>query len=109
VSHLGPRADELAVRYERATAITHLTWAVVIGRVTSAGPKLKYDERANPTCTFGLDVEESGKEGQIRHSYIPVEGLGKLAESVTGRGPTPREIRDQRLRHLTAETLQRDV
>jgi hypothetical protein len=30
----------------------HLNRALVIGRVTSAGPKLKYDERANPTRTF---------------------------------------------------------
>jgi single-stranded DNA-binding protein len=58
----------------------HLNRAVVIGRVTSAGPKLKYDERANPMCTFWLDVEESGKDGQTRHSYIPIEIGGKLAE-----------------------------
>jgi single-stranded DNA-binding protein len=60
----------------------HLTRAVVIGRVTSAGPKLKYDERAPPTCTFWLDVEESGKEGQTRHSYIPVEIIAKHSQSV---------------------------
>jgi single-strand DNA-binding protein len=59
----------------------HLNRATVIGRVTSAGPKLKYDERSNPTCSFWLDVEEAGKDGQTRHSYIPVEIIGKCAES----------------------------
>ena len=50
--------------------------------MTRAGPKLKYDERATPTYTFCLDVEESGKEGQTRHSYIPVEIIGTLSERV---------------------------
>jgi single-stranded DNA-binding protein len=59
----------------------HLNRSTVIGRVTSAGCKLRYDERSNPTCSFWLDVEEAGKTGQTHHSYIPVEIIGKYAES----------------------------
>jgi hypothetical protein len=46
----------------------HLNRAVVIGRVTSAGPKLRYDEKSNPTCSFWIDCEEVGKDGKKRHS-----------------------------------------
>jgi single-stranded DNA-binding protein len=59
----------------------HLNKATVIGRVTLAGPKLRYDERSTPTCSFRLDVEEPGRDGQARHCYIPIEILGKSAES----------------------------
>ena len=59
----------------------HLNRAVIIGCVTSAGPNLRYDERSNPTCRFWLDIEESAKDGMTRHSYIPVEIVGKLSES----------------------------
>jgi single-stranded DNA-binding protein len=60
----------------------HLTRATVIGVVTSAGPKLTYDPRGNPTCSFWLDCIEVDKTGQTRHSYIPVEIIGKLSESI---------------------------
>lgn len=59
----------------------HLNKAIVVGVVTSAGPKLRYDERSHPTCTFWLAVEEANKDGQAHHTYIPVEIIGKYAES----------------------------
>jgi hypothetical protein len=44
----------------------HFTQAMVIGCVTRAAPKLKYDEQATPTYTFGLDVEGAGRKSQTR-------------------------------------------
>ena len=46
----------------------HLTRAMVIGVVTSAGPRLTYDTRRNPSCSCWLDCTEVDKTGQTRHS-----------------------------------------
>ena len=62
----------------------HMNKALLLGRVSSAGPKLTYPEKlgGHPTCGFWLQVDEPGKDGAIYSSYIPVEITGKHAEDV---------------------------
>lgn len=60
----------------------HLNKVLLMGRVTTAGPKLTYSEKLGgyPTCSFWLQVDEPGKDGAVFSSYIPVEITGKHAE-----------------------------
>jgi hypothetical protein len=59
-----------------------LNRAVIIGKVTSAGPKLTYAENGTPTCSFWLEVTELGKDGKLRYKSAGVTKDGKKAGGV---------------------------
>ncbi len=62
--------------------MVHLNKALIIGRVTSAGPKLTYAENGTPTVAFWLEVTELGKDGKLYTAYLPAEVVGKQAEDI---------------------------
>jgi single-stranded DNA-binding protein len=59
-----------------------LNKATIIGRITSAGPKMAYTQQGTPMLSFWLEVSERGKDGKVFTSYIPVEITGKLSEDI---------------------------
>jgi single-stranded DNA-binding protein len=72
---------------------------------------VSYDERAIPTCAFTLEVNESGKEGQIYTPYLSIEIMGKYAEDAAERlEPGDEVMMDGRLKdksHVDATTGQK--
>jgi single-stranded DNA-binding protein len=61
----------------------HLNKATIIGRVTSALPKLIYPkDGGHPTCSFWVEVIEPDKDGTPYKSYLPVEILGRQSEEI---------------------------
>jgi single-stranded DNA-binding protein len=77
---------------------------ILLGRVTTAGPKLTYPEKlgGHPTCSFWVQVDEPGKDGQIYSSYLPVEITGKHAEDVASElNPGDEVCLDGKLKYKT--------
>jgi single-stranded DNA-binding protein len=65
---------------------------ILIGRVGERGPKLTYDERATPPCSFTLEVDEVSPTGKVFMSYIPVEIIGKYTAAVAERLEAGQEV-----------------
>jgi single-stranded DNA-binding protein len=65
---------------------------ILIGRVGERGPKLTYDDRATPTCSFTLEVDEVSPTGKVFTSYIPVEVVGKYVEAAAERLEPGQEV-----------------
>jgi single-stranded DNA-binding protein len=63
-------------------AALHANHALIIGRVSKAGPKLTYAASGTPTCSFVVEVDELGKGGEVFTTYLPAEISGKYAEAV---------------------------
>jgi single-stranded DNA-binding protein len=83
--------------------MVHLNKALIIGRVTSAGPKLTYAENGTPTVSFWLEVTELGKDGKLHTAYLPAEVVGKQAEDIAANLDPGDEIcLDGKLRYKSA-------
>jgi single-stranded DNA-binding protein len=81
----------------------HLNKCVLVGRVTSAGPKLTYAENGTPTCSFWLEVSEPGKDGKLHTAYLPCEIVGKQAEDVAADlSPGDELLIDGKLKYRSA-------
>jgi single-stranded DNA-binding protein len=64
------------------TMHVHINHALIIGRISKAGPKLSYASSGTPICSLVVEVDEVGKDHQTFTTYLPVEVSGKYAETV---------------------------
>jgi single-stranded DNA-binding protein len=58
----------------------HCTRYLILGRVSSRGPKLTYNSAATPICSLVLEVDKVGRDGKVYTGYHKVEITGKFAE-----------------------------
>jgi single-stranded DNA-binding protein len=54
---------------------------VLVGQVTSRGPKIAWTEKGTAVCDFWLELAELGSDGATHRQYCPVVAYGKLGES----------------------------
>jgi single-stranded DNA-binding protein len=57
-----------------------LNKGVLIGRIGERGVKLTSSEQAVPTCSYCLDVGESGTDVQAFTTHVPVEIMGRYTD-----------------------------